>query len=921
MTQWHTLQISNIVEKLDSDEQKGLTRNQVEQKKKEFGLNKLPEAQRKSRVKILINQFNDILIYILIFAALATMVLGIINQEGRALSMEYFFDTFVIVIVLIINAAIGYNQEVKAEKAVRSLQGMVSESASVIRNGEMHVIDSHQLVPGDIVIFNPGERIPADLRLIETFKVSINESSLTGESLPVKKQANMTMAEESSLGDRKNMAYMGTIVTSGSGRGMVVATGEQTEVGKISMMVSRIEDFQTPLQRKLHEFSNTLAKWILSISMIIIIVGVIIELQHLNEPEFLLEAILGLVIIGVSLAVAAIPEGLPIILTFSLAISVQKMAKQNSIIRNLEAVETLGSTTFIATDKTGTLTQNKLTLMKLITRDKEVDMYNHEAIDSKHVDKIKEIMAITTSKIRQLVLSGEEMAGKVDPLDEAIVNSLEHDSVNIEKYKVLWEYPFDSDRKLMSVVYQEEGRQMLALKGAPDVVLDRSTLVLQEDGSYASLTEEIKNQYLEILQSLAKHGYRVVATGFRLLDNIDSEEESEKVERELIFAGFMTFIDPPRPEVFESIEKCHQAGINVVMITGDHPDTAFSIAKELNIANDKFNAVCTGKELDSMSDEMLKESLKSTRVFARVTPEHKLRLVNLLQDQGEIVGMTGDGVNDSPALVKADIGVAMGITGTDAAKESADMILLDDNFTTMVKAVEEGRVVNDNIRKFTHYLLASNTSEVLYILMGFFIVAALKPIMIRQLLPITETQILYLNLVTDSFLALALALEKKERDVMQSNPMPPDTPIITRQAAIRIASIGILIATVSVVIFFYLLGPYQQWSALSKDEIAYAQSYTLTFLVISETLAAVSYRSKQPIHKIGYMKNKYFIISIIIIILAHLSILYIPVFHLLLHTVPLSGTDWIGIIVLSSVVFALLEWSKKYTFKQKKSKF
>jgi Ca2+-transporting ATPase len=761
----------------------GLTKEEVSKRREKYGFNVIKGKDPKSLWKVFFSQFNDILIFILIFAAFLTLGLAFYERRNENLSIEYFFDTIVIVIVLLINAILGFYQEYKAEKEMASLKSLVSEVSLAFRDGQIQEISSTELVPGDIIELNAGTKIPADVRFLKSNNVLIDEAILTGESVPVSKYSQKIQEQSIALADQKNMAFMGTLQLKGTARAVVVGTGNFTEVGKISELILNIVDSKTPLQIKLEEFSKRLANIILLISLFLVVFGLLVEYFVLGSDEFnLIEVSLGLIIIGVSLAVAAIPEGLPLILTFTLAKSVQLMANQKAIVRKINAVETLGSTTFIATDKTGTLTKNELTLVGIYPFQSKNLLSIDPSLNANQIKKLNNsfLSAITVKHDK------EELENiSLDPLDKAIMRYKYASILNGEDSEdEAIELPFDSDRKLMSIVIPSTNTSKVFTKGAPDIILNQCSSFYDEAGSIEPMNVGIMSELNTLLLELLNQGYRVIGTAMATLDITDvatiEQMDYNEIEQDLIFTSFLCFIDPPRDEVFETIRKSKTAGIDIAMITGDHPNTAKNIALQLGIIGSNEDRVLTGIEIDNLDDSQLDEAILETRVYARVTPEHKLRLVNLLQQQGQIVAMTGDGVNDSPALIKSDIGVAMGIAGTDASKEAADIILMDDNFTTLVSAIEEGRKLTINIKKFTNYLLASNASEVLLLLFGFIILAIFVPDRLRELIPVTETQILYINLVTDSFLALALGMEKKDRNLMELTPNDPKLPLLQR---------------------------------------------------------------------------------------------------------------------------------------------
>ena len=699
---WFNKEIDQVEKELEVNKQEGLTTEQVKQKQEKYGLNELEAAKKETLLQKFFNQFKDFSIIVLIIAAIVSGAVGVAQGEGIT-------DTIIILIVVLINAIIGVAQESKAEKSLEALQKLSDHAAKVIRNGKMDVIPAKELVPGDIVVLDTGDYIPADLRIIEAVNLKSQESSLTGESVPVEKNTEAIKDTEIGVGDRTNMLFSSSLVTYGRGKGIVVETGMTTEVGKIAKLINSSEKQETPLQKKLNKLGKTLGIVAIVICILIFIVGIIEGKEPIN-----------MFMTAVSLAVAAIPEGLAAVSTIVLAIGVQKMVKKNAIVKRLPAVETLGSSTVICSDKTGTLTQNKMTVEKIFFNNnlKGIEEVKEEIEKDKNVKEISELkklvyanMLCNDTKIAQ----DGTLAG--DPTETALVNmafKLNFEKEIYEKTPRVEEIPFDSDRKLMTTVNNQDGKYIVYTKGGIDELLERC-IDYEINGEKHQNLKEYTETIRKVNEEMAKEALRVLGCAYKEIDHIPSKEEMKTIESGLTFVGMVGMIDPPREEAKKAVEKCKTAGIKTVMITGDHKITATAIAKKLGILEDENEAI-TGQELEKMSDEELEKNVRQYSVYARVSPEHKVRIVKAWQKNGEIVAMTGDGVNDSPALKTSDIGCAMGIVGTDVAKEAADVILTDDNFATIVSAVEEGRRIYDNILKVIQFLLSSNIGEIVVLL-------------------------------------------------------------------------------------------------------------------------------------------------------------------------------------------------------------
>ena len=908
---------------------KGLSTQDVIERRNIFGPNKLPESKRKNRIVLFFEQFNDILIFILLAGALISIILAIVEVDTYSdLTIEHFLDAIVIGIVLIFNALIGFYQEIKAEKEVSSLKSLITTESIVVRNNKKVKVHQDELVIGDIIILEAGQKVPADARLIEVTNIQVIESSLTGESLPVEKNANILLDSNSSLADRTNMLFMGTTVSFGKGMAVVTATGISTEVGKIANIISSIGSSKTPLQQRLEMFGKQLGIGTLILATIMIIFGFFSEYFSNSANIDILKTILDLTIIGVSLVVAAVPEGLPAVMVLVLALGIRRMAHQHAISKSLQAIESIGSTTFICTDKTGTLTLNKMAVTKFVT-------YQHEflldSIKKDNFSKDLEMLCKIGENANSAIIDVDEDTTNIqeigDPLDIAILKSLEDFAdkkfyffQNNSKFS---ELPFDSNRKRMSaIVYENEESYVLYTKGAPDTLLDICRFYISENGNIADLNSIQKELLNEKIHSLSSQGLKVIGCGYKTLSKelafITKSERYNfnEIESDLVFAGFFCLIDPPRPEVIDAISDCKTAGIDVMMITGDHPSTALAIGKQIHLINDDETKFLSGIMIDKLDDNALSQHLLDTRILARVSPEHKLRVVKLLQNKGQIVAMTGDGVNDAPALRQADIGVAMGRTGSEAASEASDLILTDDNFATLVDAIEEGRSIQTNIRKFIGYLLASNTGEVLLLLLSVLIIGLLAPTMVVELSPLNESQILYMNLVTDTFLAIAIGLEKKGSTIMMQPPMDPKEPIVTKKTFISITFTGIYVSGITLSTFLILLGDPSKWISLSHETISYAQTITMTLIIFLETFIALSYRSQESVINSKIISNKFFVVSFLIVFILQFIILFVPFFRLLFKLAEIKLLDLLIILLLSMIALILEEIRKKILYNQ-----
>lgn len=872
---FHTMEAQAVVEEMKSNIQ-GISEEEAAERLARHGRNELQEGKKKTLFMMFLEQFKNLMVIILLIAA----ALSLIVSKGHDLA-----DALIILSVVLINAILGVVQESKAEKALAALKSMSSPFVRVKRQGAVKQIKTEELVPGDIVYIEAGDIIPADLRLIESASLKIEEAALTGESVPVEKELNPIEKADIVIGDRKNMAYSGSNVTYGRGVGVVVATGMNTEVGKIAGHLVNTESNETPLQRKLTEMSKILSIGVLLVSAVIFIFGL---LQKRNALEMFMTA--------VSLAVAAIPEGLPAVVTIVLALGVQRMAKRNAIIRKLSAVETLGSTQIICSDKTGTLTQNKMTV-------KEV-FINNSIMAAEEIDNnVKSFKIFATSMVlcndSKLTRSDDGTSLLGDPTETALVDfalkkDFAKDIVDKENPRIS-EIPFDSDRKLMTTINKIESGFRFITKGAPDVLLNRCTEIML-DGEIVKLTDEHIRIIERANKTMAAKALRVLAVAQKAIDAIPADMSPERNEKDLVFIGLVGMIDPPRPEAKDAVSVCRTAGIRAVMITGDHRDTAAAIAKELGIINDE-KEVITGAQLNGISEEEFENGVDKYSVYARVSPEHKVRIVNAWKKKDKIVAMTGDGVNDAPALKASDIGVGMGITGTEVSKSVSNMVLADDNFATIVKAVEEGRKIYSNIRKTIQFLLSCNLGEVVTLFVA-------TMIGWRVLSPI---HILWVNLITDTLPALALGMEKAEAGIMKKKPRPARSSFYSEGVGISIIYQGIIEGLLTLAAFY--IGGHVGVNASPEAGITMA----FAALGMIQLFHAFNARSNdQSIFKIGLFSNPYIIGAFIIAALLQLSVIFLPFLNTVFSVVQLDAIQWLWVLGISFSIIPIVEFVKMF---------
>jgi len=901
----HCKPIDDLVKGLQTDLARGLSQGEAQARIDKFGANELSERPRPGFLALLADQFNNYLVIILIVAALVSLALG-----------EYV-DSIAIMVIVVLNAVVGVIQESKAERALEALKKMAAPNAQVIRDGRQTSIPGREIVAGDIVLLEAGNYVPADLRLVESVNLKIEEASLTGESLPVEKNAGVVLDSEIPLGDRKNTAFMSTLITYGRGKGLVTGTGMNTQIGLIAEMIQSFEAEDTPLQKKLEHLGKVLGSACLAICALVFIFGLFRD-THLADAlnggflDYLTAektVIVNLFMTAVSLAIAAVPEGLPAIVTICLALGMQRMIKHNALIRKLPAVETLGCATVICSDKTGTLTQNEMTVVQGWAGGKRFRIsgegygpngaffIGNDPFDPRSDADTSLLLngALICNDARLEETSDEagqrswQIVG--DPTEGALVVAAAKSGAQRGDLDKAWprvqEIPFDSERKRMSTIHRIDDTRagallpdaapfMALVKGAPDVILDLCGQWL-ESGRGVSLNEVQRRLILEQNHDMASQALRVLAVAYRPLPENPSNVNPETIEKDLIFVGLLGMIDPPRPEVIDALQVARTAGLKCIMVTGDYKDTAEAIARDIGLLT-PGGLVLTGAEIEKLSDQELADRADQLTVCCRVSPQHKTRIVDALKSRGHVVAMTGDGVNDAPALKRANIGIAMGVSGSDVAKQTADMVLTDDNFASIVAAVEQGRIIYSNIRKFVYFLLACNVGEILII---FGSMLAGMPI------PLRPVQLLWLNLVSDGAPALALGLEKGDPDVMKQPPRSPTEPVINRDMAIGIGVVSVVDALAILGVFYLALQRY-------PDHLAAAQTIAFATLCVSELIRAFTARSERhSVFSIGVFSNRWMVWAVGVSFLLVLTVIYVPFLRPFFDTVPLTVSDWL----------------------------
>ena len=922
---WHALDSEEVLKKLETPLQSGLTSEEAASRLKKYGPNQLTEKPRPSFFQLLIAQLNNFIIILLIVAAVISFVLGDRVEAGA------------IIAIVILNAVLGVIQESRAEEALAALKKLAAPDAQILRDGKRISVPAHQLVLGDVVFLEAGNFIPADLRLMEAVNLRVEEAALTGESVPVQKNATLKLEHDVPLGDRKNTAFMGTLVNYGRGQGVVVGTGMRTQLGLIAGMLQTVEEEDTPLQQRLEALGRQLGYACLVVCALVFALG-IFEAGFANLTK---DLVVSLFMVAVSLAIAAVPEGLPAIVTISLALGMQEMVHRHALIRRLASVETLGSATVICSDKTGTLTQNEMTVTRIWVDGRFVEVtgsgYSVKGdfkIDNQIVDLAAYPGVQNTLWVGLLnndaLLEPVDVDGQTsyrmvgDPTEGSILVAAAKAGAFQNQFKTTYprenEIPFDSERKRMltmhlihepskediSPVYETDKRKWyaIAVKGAPDVVLKLCNQYATIDSKIQPLDDANRQRILDANDALTRDALRVLGLAYRLVPTMPDEMNSEELEKDLIFAGMVGMIDPARVEVKAAIATARHAGIRTIMITGDYPNTARAIAENIGLLQPGHH-VLTGNQLNEMDDAVLKKEVEQTDVFARVSPEHKMRIVDALRANGEVVAMTGDGVNDAPAIKRSDIGVAMGITGTDVAKETADMVLTDDNYASIVSAIEQGRIIYSNIRKFVYYLISCNMAEIAIIFLA---------MLITGRSPLAAIQLLWLNLVTDGAPALALGTEKGDPDIMNQHPRPPKEPIINKFMVLGIAVQTVAITAVTLGAFF--IGLYAD-----PEHYQYAETMAFVTLSMSELFRAYTARSEYyPLLKIGLFKNKWMNWAVLASVILILVVVYVPFFNRIFDTLPLGWGQWAIVLPLLLIPSIAAELTKFFFSPYRKHK-
>jgi len=899
---WHQMSAQDVVRLQQTDAEQGLTDKEARARLASYGPNVISEGARVNPLVLFIQQFKDFMVLVLLGATLISGLLG-----------EYL-DAITILAIIVMNGILGFIQEYRAEKSLRALKELSAPVARVIRGGKVQQVAASTLVPGDLILLESGDRIPADVRFIEVNNLYVEESALTGESVSVSKRTEVIPEEDAPLGDRRNLGFLGTMVTRGTARAVVVGTGMNTEMGKIADLIQTTDAMETPLQHRLEQLGKILIVIALALTVMVVLAGIL----H-GQPAY------GMFLAGVSLAVAAIPEGLPAIVTIALALGVQRMIKRKAIVRKLPSVETLGCASVICSDKTGTLTQNKMTVTHVWSGGSlyEVSGRGYEpfgeialdgqAVDARRDPALRRLLQVgvlcnnaALVEIPEGGGSGATLASagkgavkgaakgasktydiKGDPTEGALLVLGSKAGMSQQSlaglYKRVKEFPFDSERKRMSVVVEHQGGRIVCVKGATEVLLDLCSYMLWE-GHVVPLTGTLRQKVMAANDAMAKDALRVLALAYRDAKEGEELESEQDAERGLTLIGLVGMIDPPREEVKEAIFKCKQAGIRTVMITGDHQATAEAIARQLGILPPN-GIVVNGRELAAMSDEELDRKVEQIYVYARVAPEHKLRIVKSLQRRGHVVAMTGDGVNDAPAIKAADIGIAMGITGTDVSKEASSLVLSDDNFATIVAAIEEGRGIYENIRKFIRYLLASNVGEILVMFLA---------MMLGMPLPLVPIMILWVNLVTDGLPAMALGVDQAEDDLMKQKPRPAKENIFARRLGWKIISRGILIGLCTLAAFWITL-------RTEPDDLPLAQTVAFATLVMAQLIHVFDCRSSRSIFHRNLLENRYLVLAVLSSIILMVGVIYIDALQPVFKTVDLSLRDWSLVFVFAGI--------------------
>lgn len=889
--EFHKETISDVEKILNTNINLGLTEELVLKRRKQVGWNELSEGEKQSAILLFFSQFKDFMVVVLLGATLVSGILG-----------EYV-DAITIMAIILLNGILGFVQERKAEKSLEALKELSAPQVTVLRDGQWKKIHSREVVPGDIMRFSTGDRVGADVRIIQANNLEIEESALTGESIPSVKIVDPIYESSPNLGDLHNIAFKGTLVTRGNGIGIVTAIGMNTAMGKIAHMIQTTTSTMTPLQRRLQQLGKILITVALLLTFLVVVIGI---LQG--------QDVFTMFLAGVSLAVAAIPEGLPAIVTVALSLGVQRMIKKKALVRKLPAVETLGCATVICSDKTGTMTQNQMTVTHLWTSGKEYhlmgddhsEFYYRNEIIQPHEDKsVSQLLTFgVLCNHAELEINKGEIRVEGDPTEKALLISALKAGINrsdlMEKMEIVKEYPFDSARKMMTVIVKDQnGDQFVVTKGAPDVLINHCESILWHEKKV--LLDEIKKKEIQrVIDKLSEQALRTIAISYKPYQGSYYPEDEKDVEKSLTFIGIQGMIDPPRPEVKQAVAECKEAGIKTVMITGDHKATACAIAKQLGIL-EEYDLVLDGQTLNQYSVEELEEIVENVAVFARVTPEHKFKIVKALQNKGHIVAMTGDGINDAPAIKAADIGIAMGITGTDVSKEASSLVLMDDNFATIKAAIQEGRNIYENIRKFIRYLLASNVGEILVMLFA---------MLLSLPLPLVPIQILWVNLVTDGLPAMALGLDQPEDNVMKRKPRPVNEGVFARGLAWKIISRGFLIGVSTLIAFIVIY--YRD-----PNNLPYAQTVAFATLIMAQLIHVFDCRSEISIFSRNIFENKYLIGAVLSSYLLMFVVIYVPIFQPIFHTVPIIPNDWLLITAMSALPTFLLAGSFVISKKKK----